>query len=77
MATPAIQERAIPNTAISTATAAQVAENRAQQQEIPGVFQVTVDAPQVSKGFWSKVVRWSEEYADYKLTTGYWNGFRI
>ena len=72
MATPAIEERAI-----STATAAQATENRTQQQEIPGVFQVTVNAPQVSKGFWSKVVRWSEEYAEYKLTTGYWNLFRI
>ncbi len=32
-------------------------------------------------GFWgkaaSKIGWWAEEYADYKLHTGYWNLFRI
>lgn len=77
MATPAIQERTIPNTAITTATAAEVSESRTQHQETPDVFQVAEDAPQVSTGFFSNIGRWAQKYGEFKLTTGYWNLFRI
>ena len=37
--------------------------------------------PVQSTSFWSKAAskigHWAEKYGDYKLSTGYWNQFRI
>ena len=75
MATPTIQERTIPNPVITTVPEEPVAESQPEQHEIPDVFQNPLDTPQVSTGFWSrlgnKVGRYSAEYAEIKLKTGY------
>ena len=77
MATPAIQERTIPNPVITTAAEIQVGESPPLQQEIPDIFQEAMDTPQGSKGFWSNVGRLAQKYGEFKLTTGYWTQFRI
>lgn len=71
MATPATQQRTVQNAAISTAPEAPVAEGQSQQHETSDGFQEAPDVPQVSKGFSSKVGRYSEKYAENKLKTGY------
>lgn len=77
MATQVTQERIISNSAITPAPAVRQSEVQPEQKEIPAVFQEALEAPQVSNGFWAKMFRWAEEYAEYKLTTGYWTQFRI
>ena len=73
MATPAIQERTIPNPAITTAPEEPVADSQPQQHEIPAIFRSALDTPHVSKGLWSKVGRYSEAYSENKLKSGFWN----
>ncbi|PKB73327.1 MAG: hypothetical protein BZY75_02495 [SAR202 cluster bacterium Io17-Chloro-G7] len=70
----ATRERTTSNTAIITVPEVEVAER--QPQEIPDVFQA-MDTPQVPKRFWSTVGHWAQKYGEFKLTTGYWNQFRI
>ena len=59
----------------------QVTERRAAPQAIPVYISPAPRDPVQSAGFWgktaSKIGQWAEEYADYKLQSGYWNLFRI
>ncbi len=71
MATPAIQERTISNPAITTAPEAPVADSQPQQHEIPAIFRAALDTPHVSKGFWSKLGRYSARFAEVKSKTDY------
>lgn len=82
MTTPATQERTTQTPVITAEPKKQVAP---QRHEIPDSFSEEQDISQVSsnaaKGFWSRlgsnVVRWSDAYAEFKLSTGYYNQFRI
>ena len=71
MATSATQERTIPNPATTTAPKDAVADRQSQQHETPEIFQEEPETTQNSKGFWSKVGRYSGRYAEIKLKTGY------
>ena len=71
MATPATQERTIPNPVITTAPEVPVADSQPQQPEIPDVFPESPETPQVSKSFWSKIGRYSDKYAEIKAKTDY------
>lgn len=77
MATPATIERTNSNPAIAPAPEVQVGESQPQQQETPGAFQEALDTQLVSNGFWNDVSRLAQKYGEFKLTTGYWNQFRI
>ena len=71
MATPAIQQRTTPIPEIITAPEEPVADSQLPQHEIPGVFQEPLETPHVSNGFWDKLGRYSDRYAEIKLKTDY------
>ena len=73
MATPATQERTSTNSAIATAPQEAVADSQPQHHDIPAIFRSALDTPDVSKGFWGKVGRYSEKYGENKLKSGFWN----
>ena len=56
-------------------------ERPAAAAAVPVYISPARNHPVESTGFWSKAAgkigEWSEKYGDYKLTTGYWNQFRI